>query len=379
MSLLGIHLQLSIGPTVPIPAPAFLMEALKSVEVTHNDKERSGFQMIFYVGRSGPKDLLDYPLLKNPLLQPCNRVIMTVMFNAVPRVLMDGIIMNQQLQPGSEPGEATLTITGEDVSVMMDLEEKSVEHPAQMEGIIARKIILSYAGYGLLPIVIDAPISDPPSPTERIPVQQATDLQYLKEMAGRFSYVFYVEPGPAPAVNMAYWGPPKRSIVPQKALSVNLGPQTNVMSINFQNNASAPTSVSGQVQDRLTDRILPVQTITSTRPPLSVNQALLKQACVRRKIFRAESGQNAVQALASAQATTDDSTNVVTVQGELDATRYNDILQARGLVGLRGVGFSYDGLYYVESVTHSITQGEYKQSFSLTREGLGSTVATVRG
>jgi hypothetical protein len=34
-------------------------------------------------------------------------------------------------------------------------------------------------------------------------------------------------------------------------------------------------------------------------------------------------------------------------------------------------------LYYVKSVSHSIKRGEYKQSFSLQREGLGSTLPVV--
>ena len=43
----------------------------------------------------------------------------------------------------------------------------------------------------------------------------------------------------------------------------------------------------------------------------------------------------------------------------------------------RGAGFSYDGDYYVKSVTHSIRLGEYKQRFTLTREGIGATVPMV--
>ncbi len=85
-----------------------------------------------------------------------------------------------------------------------------------------------------------------------------------------------------------------------------------------------------------------------------------------------------MQAFARAQGMTDASTdNVVTVTGELDAVRYGDLLTARGLVGLRGAGYSYDGLYYVKNVTHSIRRGEYKQRFTITREGLGSTTPVV--
>ena len=48
---LGIHLTLLIGPTVAVPAPPLLTEALQSVEVKHSDEERSGFQITFQTGR----------------------------------------------------------------------------------------------------------------------------------------------------------------------------------------------------------------------------------------------------------------------------------------------------------------------------------------
>jgi hypothetical protein len=63
--------------------------------------------------------------------------------------------------------------------------------------------------------------------------------------------------------------------------------------------------------------------------------------------------------------------------GSLDVTRYGRILKARSLVGVRGAGTAFDGLYYVRSVTHKIKRGEYKQSFTLERNGLVSTLPKV--
>ena len=57
--------------------------------------------------------------------------------------------------------------------------------------------------------------------------------------------------------------------------------------------------------------------------------------------------------------------------------RFANVLKARGLVGVRGAGMAYDGLYYVKSVTHSIKPGEYKQSFQLARNGLISLLPAV--
>lgn len=376
MSLLGTTLMLWLGPTVPVPAPPSFLESLDRVQVNTSDSGRSGFQITFRAGR-GTSDILDYSLLQGPLLKPFSRVLLLVTFNGIPDVLMDGIITNQQLNPGQEPGTSTLTVTGEDVSVMMDLEERSVEHPAQPEMVIALKIITTYAQYGLIPMVIPPPSVDMPVPTERIPVQQMTDLQYLQEMAGRFAYVFYVTPGPTPLTNTAYWGPPLRLGIPQRALSNNVGPTSNINSISFQHNSMAATTVQGSVQDRRLNTEIPVQTFTSTRVPLSREPAVITQSHTRVQRFR-ESGLDTAQAFSRAQAETDNSADtVVTASGELDASRYEAVLKPRGLVGVRGVGDTYDGFYYVKDVSHTITRGSYTQSFSLEREGTGALAPVV--
>jgi hypothetical protein len=97
---------------------------------------------------------------------------------------------------------------------------------------------------------------------------------------------------------------------------------------------------------------------------------------MRSKQFR-DSGMDVLRALDKAQAEMSSSSDAVSASGELDAVRYGDVLRARRLVGLRGAGFSYNGLYYVKSVTHRIGGDEYRQSFTLTREGLGSTTPAV--
>ena len=63
--------------------------------------------------------------------------------------------------------------------------------------------------------------------------------------------------------------------------------------------------------------------------------------------------------------------------GKLDVATYGRVLKSRQLVGVRGAGLPYDGLYYVKSVTHEIQRGSYKQTFSLARNALISTIPTV--
>ena len=86
-NFLGVQLTLLIGTTVAIPAPPLLSEALQSVEVTHSDEGRSGFQLVFQAGRDAQTGLIDYPLLSLPLLRPFNRVVLIVTFQGIPSVL----------------------------------------------------------------------------------------------------------------------------------------------------------------------------------------------------------------------------------------------------------------------------------------------------
>jgi phage protein D len=222
---------------------------------------------------------------------------------------------------------------------------------------------------------------DQPVPTERTPQQQGTDLEHLKQMAQLYGYVFYIKPGPAPFTNRAYWGPPERIDVPQRALSVNVGPETNVESITFTYNALAPTLVKDIIQDSDTNLKLPVITARSTRvPPLVSRPALPPNLSNVRTSFLEDprSGERHAKAQARAQAMTDRSLDaVVTASGELDALRYGDLLSPRALVGLRGAGYTYDGTYYVKSVSHAIGRGQYKQRFTLTREGVGALTPVV--
>jgi hypothetical protein len=64
-------------------------------------------------------------------------------------------------------------------------------------------------------------------------------------------------------------------------------------------------------------------------------------------------------------------------EGELDGAVYGAVLRPRGLVGMRGAGWTYDGLWYVRKVVHEIAPGSWTQKFTIAREGYGSTVPAV--
>lgn len=379
--MVGVNVVLLVGRDDILPAPEFLINAVDSIEVTNTDEGRDGFQIVFSVGRSTTNPLqspIDFSLVNSMLLETFNRMIIVVEFGLAHTVLIDGIITHKELKPSPDPGQSKLTVKGEDVSFMMDREEKSTIHPNQADPDIISSIIEQYQKYGLEPDVKEPPSMDVPQEVYRVPSQQTTDLQFIKDAAKIYGYTFYVEPTEATRKTKAYWGPKEYSSRPQKALTLNMGSFTNVTNINFQYNSIDSTLVTGKVQDPIMNMEIPVATVRSLRPPLARYPDLLKNIeNAKMEKYRAKGGENIVQATIKAQTTTDNSTDAVTATGELDALVYGGVLRARKLVGLRGVGSLHDGYYYVKNVTHSIRKGEYKQSFTITREGLGSTTQVV--
>jgi hypothetical protein len=374
--LLGAHMTLMIGQGVPRPATALVMEHFASAEIAASDRERSGFELVFEASRSG--DVAGaFPIMAEPGLKAGARVVITATIGIRPTVLMDGIIEQAEFTPSEGDTPAKLTARGKDLTFLMDREEVEAQHPAQGPGEIATLILLKYAAHGIVPMVIPPLTAERPNPLDRVPMQRATDFAYLTELAEAHDAIFTMIPGPAPLTSTAYWGPLPRLGVPQPAITTDMGPETNVSGLSIENAESEAASVSGNVQDRQTGQTVPVQSVVPIRPPLAARPALANTATARRNLFRTNGAPTAAQAMGEAQAQSDASQDTVTITGDLDTGLYGNILTPRGLVGLRGAGFDHDGLYYVQSVIQKISRGTWTQSFTLNREGLGTTTPIV--
>ena len=242
--LKGVHLTLMMGPLVPVPVPQAVLDALTSVTVTTDDSGKSGFQLSFTLSNRSPLHTLFLLTGGSPV--PILRVIIVVTLNGTPNVLMDGSVTNHQIAPGSDAGHSTLTLTGEDLTVLMDqIDFSGFPYPAvPAEGRVAL-LLLKYAFLGIVPLIIPSVLVDVVIPTNQIPRHKGTDLKYIKYLAQRVGYVFYLEPGPVPGINFAYWGPQIKIGVPQPALNINMDAHTNVeaLSFTFDNNQNGIPTV----------------------------------------------------------------------------------------------------------------------------------------
>lgn len=370
----AVQLTLLIGPLVaPLPAPLPVTEALQRVEIT-SSRDRSGFQIVFTLGKTSPLQLSLLPVgFFDPMI---TRIVMVATVRGVPQVVMDGVVTRQEVQPASKPGTSTLTLTGEDLSVLMDVVELRIPYPATPENVRITTILAKYAAFGIVPVVLPPPVINVDSPTSRFDAQDGTDRAYIKALAAESGYVFYIEPGPAPLQSIAYFGPDLRIPMPQRALNVDLDADTNVESLGFQLDGLAKKTTVMFLYDPVTKKVplaVPVPDLNPLHPPLGLRPTPPARVTFAEDTTRLTATEAAKRAFGIMMQSAD----AITGSGHLNVAAYGAVLRARMLVGVRGAGLAYDGFYFVDSVTHSIRRGEYKQSFQLSRDGLVTQTPVV--
>lgn len=365
-------MMLLIGPVLPVPAPQPVVDALTGAQVTTTAGQADGFQLTFALS---DRSLLSQVLLPAGYFDPGIRVIILVILGGLPTVLVDGIITRQDVAPSNTAGASKLTITGEDLSVLMSMDVKQVCYPGLPAEGVVEAICAQYALYGIIPAPVPPVLLDIPDPIQQIPVQSGTDLDHLRALAQTAGYVFFIEPGPVPGASIAYWGPEVRAGVPQPALNVNMDAETNVESISFAYDGLSRRQFTVTIQEPVTGLsiAIPIPDISILRPPLAARPAVTLRHAPLPNTAKLSPVQAALMGLGQGASDAD----AVTGQGTLDVLRYGTILKARQLVSVRGAGLSYDGFYYVTSVTHTIKRGEYKQSFQLARDGVVSLTPVV--
>jgi hypothetical protein len=372
--LKGFYLTLMMGPVVAVPVPQPVTDALMKVQVTTTDGQRSGFQLTFAVSK---KSMINTTLLPAGFFDPLVRVIIVATVNGTPNVLMDGVITRQEITPSSVPGQSTLTITGEDLTALMELIEfPGLAYPNLEDALIVAFILAKYATFGIIPLPIPSLFLDIIPVTSRFNQQVGTDLAYIQALARRNGYTFYLEPGPAIGTSTAYWGPKIMAGVPQSALNINMDANTNVESLSFSLDGRAKEQDIVFTYDPITQKVpllVPIPNINVLHPPLGVRPS----PPLKIKLLDGTTKLDSIEAILLGLSEMVNAADSITGNGQLDVVRYGHVLKARGLVGVRGVGSAYDGLYYVNSVTHEIERGKYTQSFTLSRDGLISLTPEV--
>lgn len=304
-----------------------------------------------------------WPYLEDENLQVWNRVTVYAAFPQQTEVVFDGYISHVNCRTNEQAANMVVEIRGVDASYHLNQEEKTRIWRGKTYEDIAREILTEYQ--------FKLTIADAPSGAEA-PLQvaqRATDHRFLRELARRRGYEFYVLGG------NAYFRPPDLTTQPQKVIAVHFGEQTNCTDLRFESDGTAPTEAQVTYFDAMEGSSATVTAQDSGLPALGTQQLNSLRGAVQmpqnRLVARRMGFHSAEQAAEYAAGMLRRHGWWVTAQGSLNGLRYGRVLRSRKLVTVKGAGPNYNGNYYVRKVQHRLTARTYEMQFELSRNALG--------
>lgn len=347
-----------------------LYNCAETIRVTEDIEHGSSFNLEVSLCRN---DDGSWPHLDDSEMTAWNRVTVSVTVGTQTDTIMDGYISDIHIQTLEQTAQVKATFTGVDASYVMNLQPHChVWNDGKTYEEIAQTIITG-APYNLTAVLPDSPVSTsspPPSVTQR-----GTDLQFLRELARRRGYEFYVLGG------TAYFRAPVLNGTPQKQIASNYGDKTNCDNVQIFVNGAAPTEVVAARMDRETG-----ETVTARATSADTSQTAMGTTDVSdqrgygvpptRTVIRRPPAGNQTDLTTYLQGVMSSRTFWIKISGTLNAMRYGAILRSRKLVSYVGMAKTFDGNYYVRKVVHTMTPQTYRMEFEAVRNRLGEAAPT---
>jgi hypothetical protein len=352
-----------------LPAPPTVMDAIQEIEVECSTELASAFRLRLGLSRNL---IGDYSILFEDLFRPLLPVSIRLSGPlGVPEALINGYVSHQQVTYGDEPGAAVLEVTGMDVTMVMNLEEKVRSWPNLPDAAVAAAI---FGEHAVVPRV--QPTLPQLVEPEATRIQRGSDIRFLRLLAERNGFECYVQPEPLSGLDMGYFQPPQLLPGPAQAvLNVNMGPDTNVAGFKVDYDMLRPTMAFGAGIDARTKAIQPAIAPISTLLPLGLEGSLLR-ILPPPQARPADTGLFSTGELqTAAQALVDRSSWAVSAEGSVGPSV--GILRPGGLVNVRGAGRVHSGAYYVTKVWHVINRDGHSQRFQARRNAVGLTGAEL--
>jgi len=361
----SIHtLTLLVGAQVPTPVPREVSNVLERVEIDSAIGERGVFRLTF---RADDPALPERFLLDSGDLP---RVVLVLDEGHGASVVMDGVMVVHTLSASAE-GTPVLSVSGEDLTLLMDLIEVERSFPAMPVNARVQLLLAAYGAFGIVPLVIPPPLPSTPIPAERIPHQRGTDYAYIRSLADAVGFRFTLDPGPAPTASLAYWGPEPRADRSRPALSIDFGRSTNVETLQLSFDANQRVLPEAFVLEPASKTVvpIPVPDIAVIAPPLG---AVVPPAH-RHHRLRDTAKLTAAEAAGALLAKAARSADAMTGHGTVNVARARVRLRAGAIVEIHGAAKPFDGVYEVSRVRDTITPSSHTQTFELLRAGIGAT------
>ncbi len=254
-------------------------------------------------------------------------------------------------------GSSRLTVKAVDRSVELDREERVVAWPGTSESGIAEAI---FGSYGLGAEVESTPAG--PDPDVHVLIQRASDLAFLRGLAGKWGYAVYLES--EGGRTSGHFHPLDPLADPQAELSLGFGGDAPQVKVTAQ--LTAGRRVQAERIPVLSD-----SPQSGDAPGDDEAQGSVSLAAQATVLLTPDDVSGEVEPLTAAQGLARRSAFAATLSAELDTAGTGVMLRARRTVLVKGLGSELSGLYLVQRVRHVLGVDRHRQQLTLVRNALG--------
>jgi hypothetical protein len=351
---MGLGVSLRVGG-----APDETVASASRVEVV----ERVGQPTQYRIEYSLDSEDGDFPLLKESNLGPGSELQVLVPTADGAECLVKGPIYGQEIHFEQGGSGSLLVVLGADSLITLDREDKVVAWSDLADSDAVSTILLHAS---LTPDVESTQAGH--METKHTLIQRETDLAFVRRLARRNGYLFWLSCDEF-GIETAHFKRPPLNGGAKCDLVINLtDPRSNVTSLDICWDVERPTradasevdlnsksDISGEVQRSpltalggtgLAD-IVSDERVVHVHAPVDDNgdlQARGEGALIESSFFLRASGATTLSALGK-------------------------VVRSHTLVNLRGVGSRHSGLWFCSAVNHSIDPTEHTMAFELIRNG----------
>ena len=294
------------------------------------------------------------------IFEPWNEFKIEADFGDYDEEIMRGFVKTVNADTPEQMGDAKVTITCQDETLLLDREHTrktwSLEDEPMTDGEIAEEI----AGENNLSVEVEDGLSN-------ITLNQdSTPIQLLRERAEANGYECYIREG------KLYFKSPQLDEDPQPSIMVYAGARTNCIRFSVTYDGHRPDEV-GVMRAAETGIEMESETLQPDLTLLGKKAATSENAGLVPFVWQTQrpAGGSMEEARARAQAKANENAWKVKADGELDGSLYGHVLLTHKPVGVYGIGETNSGLYYVDTVSHVFAQNGYRQIFKMLRNATG--------
>jgi len=337
-------------PTMPVPGSVQVVEALH---------QPTTYRLRYQFNSADG----DFPLLKERHLEPEKELAVMVMVNMVPKFLVFGPVVRQDIVIVNGGAGSALEVIGGDLCLAMDREDKTKVWNNVTDS-LAVLAVFTDPGYRLVPD-LDQTTTLHTEFTHSL-VQRESDLRFVRRLARRNGFWFWIT-SEAPLLNIAHFKRFRPGGDPDVEFRLNMA-EANVEQVSISWDSERPIAATLKQVSQSDKSVI---TAAVQRSPLTglAGKALGDVVSKPRTAHIAVPVDDSGSLTARAEALLIDSGWFVSARVVARLSVLKKLVRAHTVARLQGAGSRHSGDYIVARVVHDIGPEDHFMTIDLIRNG----------